>query len=80
MASMIRTFWHSLPRLRRYPFPLFRQDRFAVMMGVNGAEGDKGALIVNPTITEQEMSDFDFIVSSSKDKVLMLEGGFCEIR
>ncbi len=51
----------------------------AVRMGyVHGAEGDKGALIVNPTITEQEMSDFDFIVSSSKDKVLMLEGGFCE--
>ncbi len=34
--------------------------------------------MVNPTITEQEMSDFDFIVSSTKEKVHMLEGGFCE--
>jgi polyribonucleotide nucleotidyltransferase len=50
-----------------------------VRMGyVRPSEGEEGALVVNPTVAEQEMSDFDFIVSSSKDKVLMLEGGFCE--
>lgn len=50
-----------------------------VRMGyVKGAEGDGGSFVVNPTISEQEMSDFDFVVSSTRDKVLMLEGGFCE--
>lgn len=39
---------------------------------------DKGAYLINPTILEQETSEFDFIVSSGKDKVVMLEGGFCE--
>lgn len=39
---------------------------------------DKGAYLINPTILEQETSEFDFIVSSSKEKVVMLEGGFCE--
>lgn len=45
---------------------------------VSDTEGGKGAYIVNPTTTEQETSEFDFIVSSSRDKVVMLEGGFCE--
>lgn len=45
---------------------------------VADTEGGKGAYIVNPTTTEQETSEFDFIVSSSRDKVVMLEGGFCE--
>jgi len=52
-----------------------------VRMGfVRGEDGAKSEdkYFVNPTITEQELSDFDFIVSSTKDKVLMLEGGFCE--
>jgi polyribonucleotide nucleotidyltransferase len=50
----------------------------AVRMGyVHGEAGDN-SFVVNPSITEQEMSDFDFIVASTKDKVLMLEGGFCE--
>ena len=51
----------------------------AVRMGyIRDAEGNGGSFVVNPTITEQEMSDFDFVVSSTKDRVLMLEGGFCE--
>lgn len=49
-----------------------------VRMGYVHADGDEGTLIVNPRISEQTMSDFDFIVASNKDKVMMLEGGFCE--
>lgn len=45
---------------------------------VKDAGGQSGSFVINPTILEQEMSDFDFVVSSTKDKVLMLEGGFCE--
>jgi len=45
---------------------------------VKDAASEKGAIIVNPTIMEQETSEFDFIVSSSREKVIMLEGGFCE--
>lgn len=43
-----------------------------------GENGDKGTFLVNPRATEQEISDFDFVISGGKDKVLMLEGGFCE--
>ncbi len=50
-----------------------------VRMGyVRDVSGEGGSLVVNPTIVEQEASDFDFIVSSSADRILMLEGGFCE--
>jgi polyribonucleotide nucleotidyltransferase len=50
-----------------------------VRMGyVKDAEGNSGALVANPTATEQAMSDFDFIVSSTRNHTLMLEGGFCE--
>ncbi|MCX6791629.1 MAG: polyribonucleotide nucleotidyltransferase [Candidatus Gottesmanbacteria bacterium] len=42
------------------------------------AGGNEGTLIVNPRISEQAISDFDFVVASNKDKVVMLEGGFCE--
>ncbi len=45
---------------------------------VKEAGTEKGAYIINPTITEQETSEFDFVVSSSREKVVMLEGGFCE--
>lgn len=45
---------------------------------IKDAASDKGAFIINPTITEQETSEFDFVVSSSRNKVVMLEGGFCE--
>lgn len=34
--------------------------------------------IINPTLTEQSLSEFDFVVSSTKEKTVMLEGGFCE--
>ncbi|OGG11973.1 polyribonucleotide nucleotidyltransferase [Candidatus Gottesmanbacteria bacterium RBG_13_45_10] len=40
--------------------------------------GGENSYLVNPTITEQDLSEFDFVVSSTKEKVLMLEGGFCE--
>lgn len=50
----------------------------AVRMGLVNADGPEGTLIVNPRITEQAMSDFDFVVASNRDKVVMLEGGFCE--
>ena len=51
----------------------------AVRMGYVKTPGNgDGALLVNPTIVEQSTSEFDFIISSSKDKVVMLEGGFCE--
>lgn len=45
---------------------------------VKDAESGKGSYIMNPTAVEQESSEFDFIVSSSRTKVVMLEGGFCE--
>ncbi len=41
-------------------------------------ENGSGSFLVNPTITEQNMSDFDFVISGSSEKVVMLEGGFCE--
>ncbi len=50
----------------------------AVRMGYVKNESGEGSLLVNPTITEQENSEFDFVVTSTKDKVPMLEGGFCE--
>lgn len=34
--------------------------------------------LINPTATEQGLSEFDFVVSSSRDATVMLEGGFCE--
>ena len=45
---------------------------------IKDASSDKGAYIVNPTVLEQETSEFDFVVSGNRDKVVMLEGGFCE--
>jgi len=51
----------------------------AVRVGfTRGENGDKGTFLINPRATEQEISDFDFVVSSNKEKVMMLEGGFCE--
>ncbi len=43
-----------------------------------GEANGEGTLIVNPRISEQAISDFDFVVASNRDKVMMLEGGFCE--
>lgn len=48
----------------------------AVRMGY--INGDTQSLLVNPTIAEQGLSEFDFVVASSEKKVVMLEGGFCE--
>ncbi|MEK7129614.1 MAG: polyribonucleotide nucleotidyltransferase, partial [Patescibacteria group bacterium] len=45
---------------------------------VKDAQSVKGAFLVNPTSAEQATSEFDFVVSSSREKVIMLEGGFCE--
>ncbi len=39
---------------------------------------EKGTILINPTAPQQELSEFDFIVSSNMDRVMMLEGGFCE--
>jgi len=51
----------------------------AVRMGYVRGSGDaKDAFLVNPPAAEQELSEFDFVVSSNRDKVVMLEGGFCE--
>lgn len=50
-----------------------------VRMGyVKDSEDGKGAFLVNPTIVEQATSEFDFVVSGNREKVVMLEGGFCE--
>ena len=44
-----------------------------------GNENKKGGIfLINPRATEQELSDFDFVISSNKENVMMLEGGFCE--
>lgn len=45
---------------------------------VKEAGTETGAYLINPTTLEQETSEFDFVVSGTKDKVIMLEGGFCE--
>ncbi|MFZ2025414.1 MAG: polyribonucleotide nucleotidyltransferase [Microgenomates group bacterium] len=39
---------------------------------------DKGTILINPTAPQQESSEFDFIISSNAERVMMLEGGFCE--
>ena len=49
-----------------------------VRLGYVTANANEGAWIVNPSLAEQSSSDFDLVVSSTKDKVLMIEGGFCE--
>lgn len=50
-----------------------------VRMGyIQGKDDEPDAYLINPTVAEQGLSEFDFVISSSKDKVVMLEGGFCE--
>ncbi len=49
-----------------------------VRMGYVHADGKDAALVVNPRVSEQALSDFDFVVASNHDRVIMLEGGFCE--
>ncbi len=51
----------------------------AVRMGYVKTPNNGGDnFLVNPTVPEQDTSEFDFVISSTKDKVVMLEGGFCE--
>lgn len=50
-----------------------------VRVGYVKEEGtDKGTILINPTAPQQESSEFDFIISSNAERVMMLEGGFCE--
>lgn len=50
-----------------------------VRMGfIQGKDDEPDTYLVNPTVAEQQLSEFDFVVASSKEKVVMLEGGFCE--
>lgn len=41
-------------------------------------DNGNSSYLINPTATEQGLSEFDFVVSSSRDTTVMLEGGFCE--
>lgn len=41
-------------------------------------DNGNSSYLINPTATEQGLSEFDFVVSSSRDATVMLEGGFCE--
>ncbi|MEK7140993.1 MAG: polyribonucleotide nucleotidyltransferase [Patescibacteria group bacterium] len=41
-------------------------------------ENGTSTFIINPTLPEQAQSEFDFVVASTKEKTMMLEGGFCE--
>lgn len=50
----------------------------AVRVGYAKNDGEPGHYLINPTAAQQAMSEFDFVVSSNKDRVMMLEGGFCE--
>lgn len=49
-----------------------------VRIGYTKANGDAGSFLINPRASEQEISEFDFVISGTREKVLMLEGGFCE--
>lgn len=50
----------------------------AVRVGYAKNDGEPGHYLINPTAAQQAMSEFDFVISSNKDRVMMLEGGFCE--
>jgi len=52
--------------------------RVGYVKGENPQARGGGTFLINPRVTEQELSDFDFVVTSTKEKVVMLEGGFCE--
>lgn len=52
----------------------------AVKVGlVQGAEDSNKSFIVNPPVSEANFSKMDLVVSATKDKVMMLEGGFKEV-
>ncbi len=50
----------------------------AVRMGYLKNEDGAGSYLVNPTLAEQSLSEFDFVIASQEKRVVMLEGGFCE--
>ena len=50
----------------------------AVRMGLVG-EGETKELMVNPSMTQYEFSDLDLVVSSTKDRVVMIEAGANQI-
>ena len=41
-------------------------------------DNGNSTFLINPTLPEQAMSEFDFVVAGTKEKTVMLEGGFCE--
>ncbi len=50
-----------------------------VRMGyIQGKDDEPDSYLINPTIAEQGLSEFDFVIASNREKVVMLEGGFCE--
>jgi polyribonucleotide nucleotidyltransferase len=41
-------------------------------------DNGNSTFLINPTVPEQGMSEFDFVIAGTKEKTVMLEGGFCE--
>lgn len=41
-------------------------------------DNGNSTFLINPTMPEQALSEFDFVVASTREKTVMLEGGFCE--
>ncbi len=41
-------------------------------------DNGNSTFLINPTLSEQALSEFDFVVAGTKEKTVMLEGGFCE--
>lgn len=41
-------------------------------------DNGNSTFLINPTLPEQALSEFDFVVAGTKEKTVMLEGGFCE--
>ncbi|MBI4066541.1 polyribonucleotide nucleotidyltransferase, partial [Candidatus Gottesmanbacteria bacterium] len=41
-------------------------------------DNGNSTFLINPTMPEQAISEFDFVVAGTKEKTVMLEGGFCE--
>lgn len=52
----------------------------ASRVGFIGEEGKEKELVVNPSMTHYENSDLDLVVSSSKDRAVMIEAGANEIK
>jgi polyribonucleotide nucleotidyltransferase len=50
-----------------------------IRMGYVEENGEKGALLPNPTTSESEHSILDIVVSQSKDKTVMIEAGAVQV-